>query len=581
MAALVGESRRGHALALLVISVATFALVFSAPARAWGTAQSVPGDSSGPPYVFTGPDGGMHILADVSGIEEWFDFTSGGALGAGQKLPGPGGPVNEVAWTPDGRAVVQWGDELAVRATNGTWGPAYAHAISVAPGGMAVDNNEAFLLQDATSSIQQLQIASNGAITAGSSTSLAQIGDTEASCGGAIALAPNGSSGIAIYSVGHQVRQATLTSTNSWTVSNGSTVTSGNALFCPTGGSASGRLVVVWGEEDGTAPYYNEPAPETALVYDATWVPGSALQIATLTQRTTATGQINLGQIWGASAGADGSLAAWGGTAACDAANTPFGNGELVVGSAAASGLTGGETEVLPAIPATGTDTPRTGAGAGGAQIGAVSVFGGRGMVAASQSSAGSPGSPDCTGVNGSTLFEVAAAAGAAPDATLRASPSGSGGDLLVSSAVDGKGDAVVTAESFAISGSGYVMYINGTPGPGSSSGGKPPPKPPPKGNPNPGSGKKASAKLTKASINSKHHTARFAFKATGATSFQCALIRLPAGKKHKQAPTPHFSSCKSPKTYKHLKNAKYKFELRALDAAGKGPVASKSFTIG
>jgi hypothetical protein len=85
--------------------------------------------------------------------------------------------------------------------------------------------------------------------------------------------------------------------------------------------------------------------------------------------------------------------------------------------------------------------------------------------------------------------------------------------------------------------------------------------------------------KITKAKISSKHHQAKLSFKAIGtATGFQCALVEKP--KKHHTKPKPHFKSCRSPKTYKHLKPGKYTFEVKALSRAGTGKVASKSFKI-
>jgi hypothetical protein len=86
--------------------------------------------------------------------------------------------------------------------------------------------------------------------------------------------------------------------------------------------------------------------------------------------------------------------------------------------------------------------------------------------------------------------------------------------------------------------------------------------------------------KITKSKISSKHHMAKFSFKAIGtATGFQCALVKTPKAR-HKK-PKPSFSSCRSPKTYKHLKPGKYTFEVRALNAGGRDPTpAKKSFTI-
>jgi hypothetical protein len=72
-------------------------------------------------------------------------------------------------------------------------------------------------------------------------------------------------------------------------------------------------------------------------------------------------------------------------------------------------------------------------------------------------------------------------------------------------------------------------------------------------------------AKITRAKIGSQHGAAIFSFKAIGsATGFQCALVTR---REHHKQPKPHFSSCKSPKTYKHLKSGKYTFEVRALSA--------------
>jgi hypothetical protein len=84
--------------------------------------------------------------------------------------------------------------------------------------------------------------------------------------------------------------------------------------------------------------------------------------------------------------------------------------------------------------------------------------------------------------------------------------------------------------------------------------------------------------KITKAKISSKHHAARFSFKATGsATGFQCALVKQ---RKGHQQPRPRFATCKSPKPYTRLKPGRYTFEVRALSAAGNGTPASKSFQI-
>ena len=80
------------------------------------------------------------------------------------------------------------------------------------------------------------------------------------------------------------------------------------------------------------------------------------------------------------------------------------------------------------------------------------------------------------------------------------------------------------------------------------------------------------------AKINSAHHTAKFTFKATGATGYQCALVKRP--KPHHKKAKPSFSSCHSPKSYKNLTKGKYMFEVRALSVAGPGPPKSQHFTI-
>ncbi len=80
--------------------------------------------------------------------------------------------------------------------------------------------------------------------------------------------------------------------------------------------------------------------------------------------------------------------------------------------------------------------------------------------------------------------------------------------------------------------------------------------------------------KISKAEINSKVGRATFKFKAVGtASGFQCALAK----RHHK----PRFKTCKSPKTYMHLKTGRYTFEVRALDGGVKDPSpAKKKFRI-
>lgn len=83
--------------------------------------------------------------------------------------------------------------------------------------------------------------------------------------------------------------------------------------------------------------------------------------------------------------------------------------------------------------------------------------------------------------------------------------------------------------------------------------------------------------KITSVKLNRKHRSARFNFSAAGASGFRCALFRSKPGHR---ARTPHFTSCRSPRTYRHLRNAKYVFEVRAVSAAGPGPTARHRFKI-
>jgi alpha-tubulin suppressor-like RCC1 family protein len=85
---------------------------------------------------------------------------------------------------------------------------------------------------------------------------------------------------------------------------------------------------------------------------------------------------------------------------------------------------------------------------------------------------------------------------------------------------------------------------------------------------------------ITKAKISKRKGAATFRFAAPGAiTGFQCELIK-PKRAHHKQQ-KPHFSNCRSPKRYKHLKAGSYTFEVRALDILGADAVpARKKFAI-
>jgi hypothetical protein len=75
--------------------------------------------------------------------------------------------------------------------------------------------------------------------------------------------------------------------------------------------------------------------------------------------------------------------------------------------------------------------------------------------------------------------------------------------------------------------------------------------------------------RITKVSVKQKKRTAKFSFAGIGPTSgFQCELVR-PRRKHHKPPPKPKFTSCRSPKVYKHLGLGKFTFKVRAFNAAG------------
>jgi hypothetical protein len=80
---------------------------------------------------------------------------------------------------------------------------------------------------------------------------------------------------------------------------------------------------------------------------------------------------------------------------------------------------------------------------------------------------------------------------------------------------------------------------------------------------------------IVKATIKKANRKATFTFQAVGtAAGFECAL-------KKPTAPSPAFSSCTSPKTYKRLKDGRYTFNVRALNSSGEDPTpATKRFKI-
>jgi hypothetical protein len=82
--------------------------------------------------------------------------------------------------------------------------------------------------------------------------------------------------------------------------------------------------------------------------------------------------------------------------------------------------------------------------------------------------------------------------------------------------------------------------------------------------------------KVTRATVDRQRGAATFKFKAPDATTVQCALLKPAHGTTH---PKPRFTPCRSPKTYTHLKNGRYTFEVRAV-AHGAGPAAKRRFSI-
>ena len=82
--------------------------------------------------------------------------------------------------------------------------------------------------------------------------------------------------------------------------------------------------------------------------------------------------------------------------------------------------------------------------------------------------------------------------------------------------------------------------------------------------------------------VSSSGHSARFRFGATGDwTGFQCALVHVPTTG-GATVPSPAYSACRSPKTFRHLHAGNYVVYVRALGPGGadKSP-ATYSFTIG
>jgi hypothetical protein len=76
---------------------------------------------------------------------------------------------------------------------------------------------------------------------------------------------------------------------------------------------------------------------------------------------------------------------------------------------------------------------------------------------------------------------------------------------------------------------------------------------------------------ITKSSVDKRKRAAKFSFRGLGAgrITFECKLDHG------------HFGSCRSPKSYKHLKSGNHTFQVRAKNEAGADPSpARKSFKI-
>jgi hypothetical protein len=87
---------------------------------------------------------------------------------------------------------------------------------------------------------------------------------------------------------------------------------------------------------------------------------------------------------------------------------------------------------------------------------------------------------------------------------------------------------------------------------------------------------------LAKAAINRKTRTATFKFKGSaGTTGFKCALVKKQKKRRGHRQPKPSFSSCRSPKTYRHLSHGSYTFYVRAQGPGGSdASPASRSFSL-
>jgi hypothetical protein len=81
---------------------------------------------------------------------------------------------------------------------------------------------------------------------------------------------------------------------------------------------------------------------------------------------------------------------------------------------------------------------------------------------------------------------------------------------------------------------------------------------------------------ITGETIDSRHGTATFSFRAAGGGAVSVARCRLQRGQR-----AARFRGCGSPKTYAHLKRGRYVFAVRAVSRAGPDPTpATRRFRI-
>ncbi len=79
-------------------------------------------------------------------------------------------------------------------------------------------------------------------------------------------------------------------------------------------------------------------------------------------------------------------------------------------------------------------------------------------------------------------------------------------------------------------------------------------------------SGTPTKVKISRASISTKNHRARFTFTTSKKRSMRCSLVRFKGARK----PSPKFSGCRSPKIYKHLKAGRYVFSVKTTENRAK-----------